>query len=83
MEARLGHPRGGVRHGERRRTRASLRLHNPVPAFWMRTAERPELFGGELGAGVGLGEEGRMVMPAWPPTEGTSTSLTSRPFAPR
>ena len=57
-EARLGHPRGSVRHGERRRTRASLRLHNLGARVLDADGERLELFGGELGAGVGLGEEG-------------------------
>ena len=52
-----------------------------VPAFWMRSVMAAASASENETLGVACERSGRMVVPAWPPTTGTSTSATSRPLA--
>mmetsp|Transcript_6500 Transcript_6500/g.24528 ORF Transcript_6500/g.24528 Transcript_6500/m.24528 type:complete len:229 (-) Transcript_6500:341-1027(-) len=52
-----------------------------VPAFWILTVSFSSSSAVNSEAGYAWDRRGRMVIPAWPPTTGTSTSFTSKPFA--
>lgn len=52
-----------------------------VPAFWIRSVMAAASASEKETFGVACESKGRMVVPAWPPTTGTSTSATSRPLA--
>ena len=52
-----------------------------VPAFWMRSVMAAASASENDTLGVACESSGRIVVPAWPPTTGTSTSATSRPLA--
>ena len=52
-----------------------------VPAFWMRSVMAAASASENDTLGVACERSGRIVVPAWPPTTGTSTSATSRPLA--
>ena len=52
-----------------------------VPAFWMRSVIAAASASEKETFGVACDSRGRIVVPAWPPTTGTSTSATSRPLA--
>mmetsp|Transcript_1212 Transcript_1212/g.2609 ORF Transcript_1212/g.2609 Transcript_1212/m.2609 type:complete len:302 (+) Transcript_1212:103-1008(+) len=57
----------------------ALACTTSVPASWMRAIRRLACSRSRDSRGVACERMGRMVMPAWPPTTGTLTSLGSTP----